>query len=279
MTLRRLCLRSVSFEFARAGDESGWRGLSSGAGLPVFPAGGFHRFTTNIYEYLSKGLEMFYLFAFSFGGRSAAATVHCAYPAGVAAADSDATRGASAGRGRESCAAMLLYLVSRGGDRWSQRVYGRCAGGDGVFGVLSARDMARKSARRMTRRSSMRRGSRPGFCFAIKFTGVVAVFYAIRGDSDESPAARAGACAGCGGRGDVSLAVEELAVDGKSRRAVFQPAVSEPLRSRLVRNFLYALSSRLTIFPNIIRCPGSWRWAEIWAGRSARCSCWRRWRF
>ena len=40
---------------------------------------GFHRLTTNMYANLPLGVEMLFLFAFSFGRHSAAATVHCWY--------------------------------------------------------------------------------------------------------------------------------------------------------------------------------------------------------
>ena len=40
---------------------------------------GFERLTTNMYSNLSQGTEMLFLYAFSFGRNSAAATVHCCF--------------------------------------------------------------------------------------------------------------------------------------------------------------------------------------------------------
>jgi hypothetical protein len=47
--------------------------------LRYYDAHGFYRITTNFYAYLSQGLELLYLFAFSFGRHSAASLVHFAF--------------------------------------------------------------------------------------------------------------------------------------------------------------------------------------------------------
>lgn len=143
-----------------------------------FRQGGFHRFTTNIYEYLSKGLEMLYLFAFSFGGRSAAATVHCAYLAVLPLLMLSYARR----RGRPwagTCAAMLVYLSPVVGiDGVS--AYTDVALAVTAFSVFYLLEIWRENSGKTNETALLTAaGLAAGFCFAIKFTGVVAVFYAM----------------------------------------------------------------------------------------------------
>ena len=143
-----------------------------------FRQGGFHRFTTNIYEYLSKGLEMLYLFAFSFGGRSAAATVHCAYLLALPLLILSYARR----RGRPwagACAAMLVYLSPVVGiDGVS--AYTDVALAATAFSVFYLLEIWRENSDAEHDTALLvATGLAAGFCFAIKFTGVVAVFYAM----------------------------------------------------------------------------------------------------
>jgi len=143
-----------------------------------FRQGGFHRFTTNFYEYLSKGLEMLYLFAFSFGGRPAAATVHCAYLLGLPLLILSYARR----RGRPwvgACAAMLVFLSPVVGiDGVSAYTdVALAATGFSVFYLLEI--WREYSNGEYDAALLIAVGLAAGFCFAIKFTGVVAVFYAM----------------------------------------------------------------------------------------------------
>ncbi len=143
-----------------------------------FRQGGFHRFTTNIYEYLSKGLEMLYLFAFSFGGRAAAATVHCAYLLALPLLILSYARR----RGRPwagACAAMLVYLSPVVGiDGVS--AYTDVALATTAFSVFYLLEVWRENSDADYDAALLvAAGLAAGFCFAIKFTGVVAVFYAM----------------------------------------------------------------------------------------------------
>jgi hypothetical protein len=143
-----------------------------------FRQGGFHRFTTNIYEYLSKGIEMLYLFAFSFGGRSAAATVHCAYLLALPLLILSYARR----RGRPwagACAAMLVYLSPLVGiDGVS--AYTDVALAATAFSVFYLLEIWRENSdAKYDAALLIAVGFTAGYCFAIKFTGVVAVFYAM----------------------------------------------------------------------------------------------------
>ena len=135
---------------------------------------GFERLTTNMYGNLSQGMEMLFLFAFSFGRHAAAATVHCCF-----------------------LFALPLMLLSYG-RRIGRSCVGACAGMlvylsplAGVDGVSAYNDVALAAAAFATYylveiwRDSKRHallipvGLVAGFCFAIKYTGLVAPAYAI----------------------------------------------------------------------------------------------------
>ncbi len=134
---------------------------------------GFERLTTNMYANLSQGMEMLFLFAFSFGRHAAAATLHCCFlfalPLLIAA------YGRRIGRPiAGACAGMMVYLSPVAG----------------VDGVSAYNDVALAAASFATfylieiwrdRKEPallIPIGLVAGFCFAIKYTGFVAGVYA-----------------------------------------------------------------------------------------------------
>jgi hypothetical protein len=135
---------------------------------------GFERLTTNMYGNLSQGMEMLFLFAFSFGRHAAAATVHCCF-----------------------LFALPLMLLSYG-KRIGHPVTGGVAGMffflsplAGIDGVSAYNDVGLAAAGfavfylveiwRENKQAALLVpiGLVAGFCFAIKYTGFVAALYAI----------------------------------------------------------------------------------------------------
>jgi hypothetical protein len=135
---------------------------------------GFERLTTNMYGNLSQGMEMLFLFAFSFGRHAAAATVHCCF-----------------------LFALPLMLLSYG-KRIGHPMTGACAGMlfflsplAGIDGVSAYNDVSLAAAGfavfylleiwRESKQAALLIpiGLVAGFCFAIKYTGFVAPVYAI----------------------------------------------------------------------------------------------------
>lgn len=135
---------------------------------------GFERLTTNMYSNLSQGMEMLFLFAFSFGRHAAAATLHCCF-----------------------LFALPLLLLCYG-RRIGRPVTGACAGLffylsplAGIDGVSAYNDVALATVAFATfylveiwreRRDAalvIPIGLVAGFGFAIKYTGFVAVAYVI----------------------------------------------------------------------------------------------------
>ena len=135
---------------------------------------GFERLTTNMYSNLSQGMEMLFLFAFSFGRHAAAATLHCCF-----------------------LFALPLMLLSYG-KRTGHPIAGACAGMffflsplAGIDGVSAYNDvgLAAVGFALFYLLEIWREDKQPallipvglvaGFCFAIKYTGFVAALYAI----------------------------------------------------------------------------------------------------
>lgn len=138
---------------------------------------GFERLTTNLYGNLSGGMEMLFLFAFSFGRHAAAAALHCCF-----------------------LFALPLMMFSYG-RRIGKPIPGGCAGMifylsplAGIDGVSAYNDVALATAAFATfylveiwrdpeegKRDALLIpiGLVAGFCFAIKYTGIVAVAYVI----------------------------------------------------------------------------------------------------
>jgi hypothetical protein len=135
---------------------------------------GFARITTNMYASLSQGLEMLYLFAFSLGRHSAAATFHCCFLFALP---------------------LLMFAYGR---RIGKPAMGACAGLffflsplAAVDGVSAYNDIALAACAfavfylleiwRETRRLALMVpiGLIAGFCFAIKYTGFAAGAYVL----------------------------------------------------------------------------------------------------
>jgi len=156
--------------------ESSPDGTSYHLGLVAryFRLHGFERLTTNMYANLSQGMEMLFLFAFAFGRHSAAATVHCmflfALPLLMVCYARRIVHPAAG-----VCAALRVYL--------SPIV--------GIDGVSAYNDVALATAAfamfylleiwRDTEDDDLLipAGLLAGCCFAIKYTGAIAFFYAL----------------------------------------------------------------------------------------------------
>jgi hypothetical protein len=135
---------------------------------------GFHRLTTNMYGNLPLGLEMVFLFAFSFGRHSAAATVHCCYLLALPLLMLSYTRRIER-PGVGVCAAMLVYLSPIVGiDGVS--AYNDVALGTTAFALFYLLEIWREKNDRD--RLLIPIGLLAGFCVAIKLTGFVAPLYA-----------------------------------------------------------------------------------------------------
>ena len=135
---------------------------------------GFERLTTNMYANLSQGMEMLFLFAFSFGRHAAAATLHCCFLFALPLLM--ASYGRRIGRPiAGACAGMMFYLSPVAG----------------VDGVSAYNDVALAAASfatfylveiwrdRKEQTLLVPLGLVAGFCFAIKYTGFVAGLYAL----------------------------------------------------------------------------------------------------
>ena len=130
---------------------------------------GFERLTTNMYGNLSQGMEMLFLFAFAFGGHAAAATVHCLFLLTLPFLMLNyAQRIGHAKAG--VCAAMMVFLSPLAGiDGVS--AYNDVALATSAFALFYLLEI--KSDRLL-----IPIGLMAGFCFAIKYTGFVAILYA-----------------------------------------------------------------------------------------------------
>jgi len=133
---------------------------------------GFERLTTNMYGNLSQGMEMLYLFAFSFGRHAAAATVHCCFLFSLPLL--------MVGYGRRighpiagACAGMMVYLSPLAG------IDGVSAYNDVALATTGFAAFYLLEIWRETKQPSllMPLGLVAGFCFAIKYTGFVAAVY------------------------------------------------------------------------------------------------------
>jgi hypothetical protein len=135
---------------------------------------GFVRLTTNMYASLSQGLEMLFLFAFAFGRHSAAAVVHFAFL--VALAWTMWLYGRRSGFPLAGACAALLAFASPGMGVDATSAYNDVALASTAFGLfflLQAWDEERGAALLPAI------GLLAGFAYAIKYTGGVAVLYAL----------------------------------------------------------------------------------------------------
>jgi hypothetical protein len=135
---------------------------------------GFHRLTTNSFGNLALGVEMLFLFAFSLGRNSAAATVHCCYLLALPLLIVSYAR--RIGRPRAGvCAAMIVFLSPVVGiDGIS--AYNDVALATTAFALFYLLEIWRD--RPAGNRLLIPIGLLAGFCFAIKLTGFVAFLYA-----------------------------------------------------------------------------------------------------
>ena len=135
---------------------------------------GFHRITWNMYASLPEGAEMLFLAAFAFGRHSAASMVHCAFLLALAwqmYAYGRRSGFALAG----ACGALLVFCSPLFGVDGSSAYVDVAAASAAftLFHLLQVWDAER--SRRMLRVI----GLVAGFCFAIKYTGWIAIPYAL----------------------------------------------------------------------------------------------------
>ncbi len=133
---------------------------------------GFERLTTNMYSNLSQGMEMLYLFAFSFGRHAAAATFHCCFLFALALLMF--CYGRRIGRPvTGACAALLVYLSPVVG------IDGVSAYNDVALATVGFATFYLVEIWRATKEQVLLvpAGLLAGFCFAIKYTGFVAAAY------------------------------------------------------------------------------------------------------
>jgi hypothetical protein len=136
---------------------------------------GFRIVTTNMYSNLPLGMEMLFLFAFSFGRHSAAATVHCCYLLALPLLMVSYAR--RIGRPCAGvCAAMIAYLSPVVGiDGIS--AYNDVALATTGFALFYLLEIWRENEE-TNDRLLIPIGLVAGFCVAIKLTGFVAPLYA-----------------------------------------------------------------------------------------------------
>jgi len=136
---------------------------------------GFHRLTTNMYSNFPLGAEMLFLFAFSLGRHSSAATVHCCFLLALPLLMlSYARRIEKPAVG--VCAAMLVFLAPVAGiDGIS--AYNDVALATTAFALFCLLEIWREKEE-TDDRLLIPVGLLAGFCVAIKLTGFVAPLYA-----------------------------------------------------------------------------------------------------
>ena len=135
---------------------------------------GFHPITDNLYASLSQGVEMLYLFAFSFGRHSAASMVHFAFLAALAwMMFAYARRGGFALAG--ACAALLVFASPMAGVDGTS-AYNDVAVAAIAFALFFALQIW---DRERSRRALIAIGLLAGFAYAAKYTAFLAIPYAV----------------------------------------------------------------------------------------------------
>jgi hypothetical protein len=137
---------------------------------------GFHRLTTDMYSNMPLGLEMLYLFAFSFGRNSAAATVHCCYL--LALPFLMLSYGRRIGKPRAGVCAALIAGLSPVVGVDGVSAYSDVALGVTAFAMFYLLEIWREEIAGENDALLTPIGLLAGFCFAIKLTGFIAPFYA-----------------------------------------------------------------------------------------------------
>ncbi len=133
--------------------------------------GGFYRITTDLFANFTQGCEMLFLVAYAVGKHSAAALIHCAFLLALPAAL--VAYGRRVQMQTAGVIAALLVFVSPvvGIDGSSAYVDVALA----FAGFLCFYALERSTDSRML----LVAGLLAGFCFAIKYTGVAAICYAV----------------------------------------------------------------------------------------------------
>ena len=137
---------------------------------------GFVRNTTNIYASMPGGAEMLFLFAFAFGGHSAAALVHLAFLCVLAWAMVLYGR-RFAGMATAACGALLLFATPVVGID-AASAYNDVALACTLFGAFHLLEIW-DSRGEQSVRIPLAAGLLAGFAFALKYTGAVAVLYVL----------------------------------------------------------------------------------------------------
>lgn len=130
---------------------------------------GFERLTTNMYGNLSQGMEMLFLFAFAFGKHSAAATVHCIFLLMLPCLM--LCYGRRTGHPRAGLGAAMLVFFSPLAGIDGVSAYNDVGLATVAFGLFYLLEIGGEAL-------LVPAGLLAGFCFAIKYTGFVAVLYA-----------------------------------------------------------------------------------------------------
>ncbi|PWT96803.1 MAG: hypothetical protein C5B51_32680 [Terriglobia bacterium] len=135
---------------------------------------GFQRITTNIYANLSQGVEMLFLFAFAFGRHSAAALVHLAFLPALAWQMYRYSRQAGFSLAG-ACAAFLVFASPLVGIDAASAYndVAVAAIGFSLFWLLQIWNEKRDD------RLLLAIGILAGFAYGVKYTGVLAVPYAL----------------------------------------------------------------------------------------------------
>ena len=136
-----------------------------------FNHGGFYRITTNVFANFTQGCEMLFLAAYAVGQHSAAALVHCAFLLALPAAL--IAYGRRFGIQTAATIAALLVFVSPVAGIDGSSAYVDVALAFVGFACFYALGLSSDA------RMLLIAGLLAGFCFAIKYTGGVAILYAL----------------------------------------------------------------------------------------------------
>jgi 4-amino-4-deoxy-L-arabinose transferase-like glycosyltransferase len=135
---------------------------------------GFERITTNMYAYLSQGVEMLFLFAYAFGRHSAAALVHwCFLPAAALAIWNYGRR---AGHAAAGLAAAFFFFLSPVVQIDAASAYNDAATAAIVFAAFYATEIWAETRQRGL---LIVTGLLCGFAFAAKYTAFLALPYCL----------------------------------------------------------------------------------------------------
>lgn len=137
-------------------------------------ARGFEQITTNMYAGLGEGAELLYAFAFAFGRHSAAALVHFCFA--IALAMAMIAYGLRIGKWWVGAGAALLVYASPLVGRVATTAYVDMAAGAVVFAIFYLLEIWDESG---NDRVLIAAGLLCGYAYAVKYTAVIIVLYAI----------------------------------------------------------------------------------------------------